>query len=243
MAPSVSINVASFNTKAATELCVRSIHRYAGFPFDLTVGDSGSTDGSLELLADFERAGLLRLERGPQGRHHSEWLDHWLENATSDYILFVDSDMDFRRHGWLKEMVATATAREAAVVYSEWLEEVPFFTEPVGHNVVRLAERPAPWLLMFDVRRVGKLGTGFAFTSRATDEVPEGKIAYDTGAMLHHEVRARGLETVHLPASFMSSYRHFGGLSWRGLTGGRLASRRVRYALMRLRLQRLRAAA
>ncbi|MGZ4735146.1 MAG: hypothetical protein ACXV8R_06035 [Acidimicrobiia bacterium] len=41
--PEVVVHVASLNTAAATELCVRSMRHYAGHEFDLVVGDGGST--------------------------------------------------------------------------------------------------------------------------------------------------------------------------------------------------------
>ena len=49
-----------------------------GGPFELVVGDAGSTDGSLAMLRDFEARGWLRLEVAAGGRKHAEWLDLWL---------------------------------------------------------------------------------------------------------------------------------------------------------------------
>jgi hypothetical protein len=43
----VRVHVATINTAAVTELCIRTMRHTAGYPFDLVVGDGGSTDGSL----------------------------------------------------------------------------------------------------------------------------------------------------------------------------------------------------
>src|SRR5207253_510528 len=93
------VYIASFNTAPSTELCIRSLLRYAGLPLQLTVGDSSTRDGSRAMLERFERKGLLRLEVAPQGRAHADWLDGWVITCPDRYALFVDSDMEFLQYG------------------------------------------------------------------------------------------------------------------------------------------------
>ena len=80
----VTVHLASLNTRAVTELCIRSLREHAGMPFELVVGDCGSTDGSLEMLRRMEAEGWLRLEVAPEGRRHPDWLDRWLAACTTD---------------------------------------------------------------------------------------------------------------------------------------------------------------
>jgi hypothetical protein len=239
--PRVEVYVASFQTRAATELCVRSIHEYAGHPLVLTVGDSGSTDSSLEMLERLRSRGWLEIERSSGRREHAEWIDHWLASSSADFAVFVDSDVEFRRHGWLADMMATRLRRQAALVYAEFVEEQPFFVEPVSHTTVRLAARPGPWLLLVDVRRAADVGSNFRFYSEETDAVPEGVIAYDVGARFFVDAQRGGLSCVGMPQSFAGAFRHYGGLSWAPEHGrfGRTKRRNLRAVERRLR--RLRA--
>lgn len=215
MSRSVAVFVASFNTREATELCIRSMRRYADYPFELTVGDSGSADGSLELLEEFEERGWLRLERSPGPRRHAQWLDGWLGSCRADLAVFVDSDVEFLRPGWLRTLVEHAERRGAALVCAEFLAESRDFIEPVGGQRVRLAGRPAPWLLLLEPGRLRPLGVGFDFHADREADVPEGTIAYDVGARLFAELPARGLPWAVMPRRYRRFYRHYRGLSWR----------------------------
>lgn len=252
--PAVSVYVASANTAPATELCLRTLRATAGCPHSLTVGDCGSTDGSLAMLRRFEGDGWLSLEVAPSGRHHAVWLDHWLQSCTSDYAVFVDSDIEFRRQGWLAEMVSTATRENAAIVAAEMLEErrdyrVPVATTPEGERVfadwfrgldtVRLAARPAPWLLLVDVPQVAALATGFGFHSEPA-EIHESLIAFDVGGALHRMAQVRGLRVLSMPATFGDAYHHYGGLSWIPLRGRRGVKKVRDRCVVRCRLWRWR---
>jgi hypothetical protein len=236
--PSVAVYVAALQTCAATELCVRSIHEYAGFPLALTVGDSGSTDGSLEMLEGLRSRGWLELEAAGGGRQHAEWIDDWLARSAADFAVFVDSDVEFRRQGWLAEMVATGLTRRAALVYADFVDEQPDFVEPVGATTVRLAARPGPWLLLVDVPLAARVGSSFRFHAEETDAVPEGVIAYDVGARFFLDVRRAGLACVGMPRSFTRAFHHYGGLSWTPEHGRK---RRRDARTIERRLRRLRA--
>jgi len=111
----VTVHVASLNTRSATELCVRSMRLHADCPFDLIVGDGGSIDGSVEMLEDFARRGWLTLQRRAD-RTHADWLDAWRSEAASRYSVFADSDLDFRRKGCLRDLVAQARLTGVALV-------------------------------------------------------------------------------------------------------------------------------
>ena len=39
MTPDVQVHFASINTAAVTELCIRTMRHFAGYPFSLVVGD------------------------------------------------------------------------------------------------------------------------------------------------------------------------------------------------------------
>jgi glycosyltransferase involved in cell wall biosynthesis len=213
-AADVCVYFASINTAAVTELCIRTMRSFAGFDFDLVVGDCGSTDGSLEMLQQFEGRHWLDLDVAPDGRSHPDWLDGWFASCTSRYAVFCDSDVQFLREGWLRRMVERAHAEDAALVATRIQARggVAYQHPRTGHRRT-LAERPEPWLMLIDVEKArGVVTTSFAYR----DELqPDGtKIAYDTAAAFFRELQAVGLHYAEMPPEFRRWYRHYGSLSW-----------------------------
>jgi hypothetical protein len=215
---SVDVFMACLNTAASTELCIRSMRAMAGRPFHLGVGDCGSDDGSIELLRNLESKGWLSLEVAPNGRQHWEWLDQWTETSKADYAIFVDSDVEFRRTGWLCDLVDAAVSSEATLVAAEFCAETPGFVEPVRGRTVRLAGRPAPWLMLIDPSAVAQLGRSFKAEVVEGAEVPEGVQVFDTGGAVYESVIASGLRCSIMPPEFADAYRHYRGLSWSPLS-------------------------
>jgi glycosyltransferase involved in cell wall biosynthesis len=246
----VRVHVASFNTCAASELCIRSMRASAGIPFALTVGDSGSHDGSQDMLRALEDRGWLDLEVRA-GRKHADWLDDWIRRSDTKYVVLSDSDIQYLRRGWLRELVATADATGAAVVYAERTGEAPNYVHPRTGEVVRLAARPAPWLFLVAADKVSEIDVSFHEDSELRDDLPEGKIVYDVGGLFFREVERRGLALVQMPKAFRRSFRHYAGLSWvyDGEWGRqkaherRVVGRRLRYVVLRQDGDRGRAAA
>ena len=198
----------------ALELCIRSMRRLARYPFELTVGYAGVTESSIALLESFQARGWLQLEIEPNGRSHPEWLDRWLAQCTADFAAFVDADVEFLQDGWLSDLVSAASDSGAALVAGEWCREGRNFIEPVGGKTVRLAGRPAAWLLLLDVRRGQQMDASFAFHADETASVPEGLIAYDVGARFYRELSESGGRVIVMPRRYRRKYRHYGNLSW-----------------------------
>jgi hypothetical protein len=210
----VHVYVASYNTAASTELCIRSMHGLAGLPFSLTVGDSASTDGSLEMLGQMEHDGWLTVESTTERRGHADWLDSWMQSCNERFAVFVDSDVEFTQAGWLRDLVDAALDVGAAMVFAELLPESRNFVEPVGRRTVRVAPRPAPWLALYDADKVRSLGTSFSFTKDEEADVAEGIIVYDVGAEVYGAVLNAGLRAYEMPRAYGRKYHHYGGLSW-----------------------------
>jgi hypothetical protein len=239
--PEVHVYVASYNTAEATELCVRSLREYAGIPYRLTVGDAGSTDGSVDMLRRFEQDGWLALEEHP-GRLHAEWLNDWIRRDGERYVLFSDSDIEYLQPGVLGRMAAVAAGRDAAIVFSEHLPAAANFVHPRSGDVLRLAARPAPWLVLIDRDRARDIGVGFDEHVEQPAPFPEGGIVYDVGARFFAAVCAAGGRAVRMPASFRLAYRHYGGQSWLP-DEGEMARKKARdQRLIRRRLEGVRRA-
>jgi hypothetical protein len=223
----VVVHVASWNTKRVTELCIRTMRHYAGRPFELVVGDGGSTDGSREMLNDFARRGWLRLETVEGGRKHAEWLDHWVAECPARFAAFSDSDVEFLGAGWLDDLVRTAIDRSAALTCARMQWPPPEFNHPTTGAARRLAPRPTPWLFLLDLEQVrGRVHASFRYRDEVDPDAYGGKVAYDVGAAYYAELARSGLTWAEMPESFQSKFRHFGGLTW--LKASAPASWRVR---------------
>ena len=244
MSVTVTICVASLNTRDATELCVRSIRRFARYPYLLIVGDGGSTDGSVSVLSEFEDRGWLRLEQSPRARTHAEWLDLWRESCASDLLLFVDSDVEFRRRAWLRRIVAAAVQTHSAITYSEWLHGGLHLDD--DRQSSQVLARPAPWMLMIDQRQTHHLVSSFAVKYSNRNSSVGLPVIRDVGTAFFEEATRRGLPTLAMPLSYRRMYHHYGGLSWLPTTGrrGQKKLRDQRVVSRRLRqLRRLQSAA
>lgn len=245
--PAVRVHVATINTAAATELCIRTMRRFAGYPFELVVGDGGSTDGSIEMLRHFESDGWLALELAPDGRGHTAWLDIWLAACPTRYALFSDSDVEFHRAGWLDAMVTAAEGANAALVATRIQARggVDYRHPRTGARRV-LAERPEPWLMLIDVEQVrGVVDTSFAYRDEPAAD-GSGKIGFDTAAAFFRDLQAAGLAYVEMPTDFGRTYTHYGSMSWKRLRDQSMplqvrARQLVKIARVRINLARARA--
>lgn len=208
--PLLTVYVASFNTVGYTELCIRSLHRYADVPFHLVVGDSESLDGSREMLQELADEGWLELQTSPTRREHGHWLDDWLASARTEYVVFCDSDIQFLRSGVLSALVRAADSGAAIAServlpgghYQDW--RAPTFVLP----------RPAPWLLIANAPALRSLDTSFVRTIHLSDQHPEGQMTYDVGARLYERALEAGMRHESLGWRFRRRYRHFGNASW-----------------------------
>lgn len=218
MSATLTICVASFNTCAATELCVRSIAQHADHPYSLRVGDSGSTDGSVAMLEEFQDRGWLVLERANETSTHAEWLDRWRHTCDSRFILYVDSDIEFRRPRWLRGLMTAVINQGAAIAYAQWLPPSLFTLDGRQLPVVG---RPAPWLLLIDAEQTADLRSSFAVHYASAEAPSAPPTIYDVGACFFYEAVARGLQTFALPSSFKRHFQHYGGLSWLPTAGAR----------------------
>lgn len=215
--PGVTVHVPTLNTSRVTELCIRSMRHFAGRPFELVVGDCGSTDGSVRMLERLAGRDWLELQMAPNGRRHPEWLDRWLRECRTKYALFSDSDVEFREPGWLSDMAFVAEETGAALVCGRMQHETECFVHPVTKAERRLAARPTAWLLMLNVEQVRNIiDANFEYHEVEDLNVFGGKIAYDTSAWYFKQLCDAGLTWAEMPDWWQSKYRHFGGLTWLG---------------------------
>jgi hypothetical protein len=208
----------------------------------MTVGDGGSTDGSVAMLRRLAAQGLIDLDVAEGGRTHAEWLDQWYTTCTERYCVFSDSDVEYRAANWLADMLAAAESSGAALVATRiQARDGVAYEHPTTGAKRTLAPRPEPWLVLIDVEQTRPHVTAsFRYADRLQ---PDGtKVAYDVAAAFFDEFERAGLQCVEMPPSFASAYRHFGGLSWqqRGMPLRRRLKQIAKRSYVRMRLERAR---
>jgi glycosyltransferase involved in cell wall biosynthesis len=241
----ISVCVASYNSRAVTELCIRSMARRAGVDFELVVGDSASADGSAEMLGRFAASGVLALEAVEAPRKHADWLDQWYSSCKSRYLVFSDSDVEYRGDGWLLEMVQYSQSTGAAVVAGriqpDWTAR-PRTADGRGRYLP--GARPEPCLMLLDLAQLrGVVDTSFEFMTEPLFEGSEQTLVFDVGGAFLRSLLEAGLRAEQMPTEFQRKYRHWGGLTARkpgdkSLTFASRSKQTLKIFLVRARLWR-----
>jgi hypothetical protein len=154
------------------------------------------------------------------GRKHWEWLDHWRQTCETRYAVFVDSDVQFLRLGWLRDLIRSAERSKWALTSGELVPEQPDSLH-AGTVLFRFAERLAPWLIAVDIAMCDVSHVSFRDWSHESREVHEGRIAYDVAGTLYHTLCLDGVPCGSLPPDYEQTFRHYGGLSWNASGRGR----------------------
>jgi len=214
----VEVFVASLDTCDATALTILSLRTHDDSGYEIVVGDGGSTDGSIEMLAQLRGRGWLRLEeRSDRWRHH-DWIEHRIARSEADYVIFCDSDMEFRAPNVVRDLVDTAMRTGAALVAAELCRPGPGI-EPISGDRIHMAARPSGWLFLVAPAVVRDLKTSFAFRFDPHGSSSGTGLAYDTGAAWFGELVERGMPWASMRGSFTRRYRHHGGMTWRPILG------------------------
>jgi GT2 family glycosyltransferase len=74
--------------------------------YDIVVVDNASTDGSVEEIeASFGSDPRIKLVRNRENVGHAEGCNIGARKANGEYIVFLDSDIEFEAEDWLRELV------------------------------------------------------------------------------------------------------------------------------------------
>jgi hypothetical protein len=211
---SVTVHVASLNTRRFTELCLRSMWRSAGAPFELVVGDVSSVDGSGEMLRRMTRSGRLRLQQAPYPHSHGEWIDQWRAECESDVFVVVDSDIEFAGRGWLPRLVRAleghamvAYGRVPEQTYTETRQAPPGVINPMSGRTVTLLPRPDPCVLALDHHLTREIPTSFVW--QPEDETWPPTRAWDTAGAFADTLERAGLSWGVLTEEDRQTFVHY----------------------------------
>src|SRR5437867_5079337 len=112
--PLASIIMRSCNEAWALRQTLPALHAQEYKAWELIVIDSGSTDGSVELIRQAQPKHFIQIKR--QEYNPSRVMNHGMQLAQSPYGIFLNADATPQDRNWLRPLVtALFDARTAAV--------------------------------------------------------------------------------------------------------------------------------
>jgi GT2 family glycosyltransferase len=117
----ISPIILSLNKRDYTRACLESLLPTSGVQLDVVVVDNGSTDGSLELLAEMKpeferRGGTLRWVDNGRNVGCCVARNQGLELAVGEYCVFMDNDIMAVEPDWARRLLDALVAEDAAIV-------------------------------------------------------------------------------------------------------------------------------
>ncbi len=147
MKPAISIIIPTFNGGAKLRACLEAIRaQKTGAAFEILAVDSGSTDGTLETLAEFG-VRTYRIDR--KSFNHGGTRNFAIEKADGDLIVLTVQDALPQGEGWLDALTAPFADERIAGVYGRQIprENVDLMTKK------RLAE----WAASRETQQVSEI--------------------------------------------------------------------------------------
>ncbi len=114
-APLVTIIIRSFNEAWALRDTLPALRAQEYRNWELIVIDSGSTDGSIDLLRQANPRLLRQIL--PQDYNPSRVMNWGMENSRSEFGIFLNADATPQGNGWLRPLVEALQNPQVAAVY------------------------------------------------------------------------------------------------------------------------------
>jgi len=111
----VSIILRSYNEAWALKDTLARVSTQNYKNWELIVIDSGSTDGSQELIRKANPAHFLQIQ--PHEYNPSRVMNHGMKTARSEYGIFLNADATPQNDDWLRKLVEPLTHRDVAAVF------------------------------------------------------------------------------------------------------------------------------
>jgi GT2 family glycosyltransferase len=106
--PSTTFVIVNWNRRALLEGCLRSLEQQTILDFEVVLVDNGSTDGSLECLAQFPSLSITVI-RNQENRGFAPAVNQGIRQARGRFIALINNDVVLDKQ-WLGEMVASLSA-------------------------------------------------------------------------------------------------------------------------------------
>ena len=116
-APEVSIVMRSFNEAWALRDTLAMLRRQVGPSWELIVIDSGSTDGSVEIIRDFAPAQFVQISS--RDYVPGRVMNHGMRLARANRVLFLNADATPANEKWLAPLAHALESANVAAVFGK----------------------------------------------------------------------------------------------------------------------------
>lgn len=104
--PPVSVVVVNYNGKEFLKQCLLTLSKTNYPNYQIVVVDNASTDGSLtEIRNSFGSDPRIKIVENSENVGHAEGCNIGAKNTEGKYLVFLDSDTEFKAENWLWELV------------------------------------------------------------------------------------------------------------------------------------------
>jgi len=107
--PKVSIMIPTKNSLSLMKRCLNSLRSRTNYPnYSIVVIDNQSNDEFfLKFIAEEQSKGLLKVIKYDKPFNHSDMNNIAVKNTDSDFVVFMNNDVDIITDDWLEQLVAT----------------------------------------------------------------------------------------------------------------------------------------
>jgi glycosyltransferase involved in cell wall biosynthesis len=116
--PSASILIPVKNESGRIGACLEAVFAQQGAAFEVIAVDSGSTDGTLDIL---RRYPLRLVQIAPGEFHHARTRNHLASLAAGDFLVFLGGDAVPASPNWLEALLAPFADAAVGAVYGRQL--------------------------------------------------------------------------------------------------------------------------
>jgi len=213
--PLVEVVVCSFDTLHPLRLTLSTLRRHTAYRnYRLLVIDNASTDGSAEYLRELAQRGTIELREGSR-KPHARWVEERFRETDAPFVVFVDSDMVFLAPDWLSDLIEMFLGDpRTGIVSGEPRPRREGVVEPVGRELVDIAEAPCTWLFGLRTAMREHVPTDFGFAKEDPDPATGRRTVHDTGARFLRDARAGGWEHRAMPVGYRAKWHHWESMSW-----------------------------
>lgn len=113
--PLASIIMRSFNEAWALRETLAAVQAQEYTNWELIVIDSGSTDGSVEMIRQAQPRHFIQI--APQEYNPARVMNHGMKLARGDYGIFLNADATPQGRHWLRPLVSSLLPPETAAVF------------------------------------------------------------------------------------------------------------------------------